>query len=294
MGLLDPITEGLNQALSTGSTGMPFGMDKDSMSMLAMGLNNAAGGGGMMNMLMMMNMLDGNNGSSNSSAPANLAGAPAYIGKDPLTLQTPTGFDPKLQAALPLIMQDLRNQGYQPKIASGIRTPEEQAEKVRLGYSQTQNSKHLYGKAADIVDQRWGWDGPAADPNHPFWNALGEAAKRHGVQWGGDWKNFRDPAHVQVSMLQGIMNQPQSGTPINPIDSYIKNRSLLNSSPTLAQNSNPSLPPLPIAPDGSNIIPHIRAFDKNVPVRDLSPTERDAIIKYLHGSNQAQGNSFLI
>jgi|GEM_PF-4880261 len=30
-----------------------------------------------------------------------------------------------------------------------------------------------------------------------FWAALGEEAKKRGLVWGGDWKSFRDVAHIQ-------------------------------------------------------------------------------------------------
>ncbi len=53
--------------------------------------------------------------------------------------------------------------------------------------------KHRAGLAADIVDRRYGWGGPAANTNHPFWRDLGEAARIEGLGWGG----FKDAAHVQ-------------------------------------------------------------------------------------------------
>ncbi len=121
--------------------------------------------------------------------------------------QAPSGLNEKLSGMLPGIMEDLRAKGWNPMIASAIRTPEEQAEKVRQGYSQAMNSKHLYGKAVDIVDKNYGWDGKASDPNFQFWKDLGEAAKKRGATWGGDWKSFKDPAHVQVSLLNALANQ---------------------------------------------------------------------------------------
>ena len=56
--------------------------------------------------------------------------------------------------------------------------------------------------AADIVDERWGWEGPAKDLNHQFWNDLGRFAKAAGLEWGGDWKKPRkDVAHVQMAVV---------------------------------------------------------------------------------------------
>lgn len=128
------------------------------------------------------------------------------------------GLNPRMQAAIPLIMQDLQAKGWQPSISSGLRTREEQAEKVRQGYSKTMNSKHLFGKAVDIIDRRYGWDGPASDTNYQFWRDLGEAAKRRGLQWGGDWKNFKDVAHVQMALNQIPSQVPSQTTPIGEIN----------------------------------------------------------------------------
>jgi peptidoglycan L-alanyl-D-glutamate endopeptidase CwlK len=49
--------------------------------------------------------------------------------------------------------------------------------------------------AADIVDERWGWE-PAAEENG-YWEALGEEARALGLVWGGDWRTFKDVAHIQ-------------------------------------------------------------------------------------------------
>ncbi|BBA33140.1 peptidoglycan-binding domain-containing protein [Methylocaldum marinum] len=49
--------------------------------------------------------------------------------------------------------------------------------------------------AADIVDERWGWSNDAE--KNGFWQAMGEEANQLGLVWGGDWKNFKDVAHVQ-------------------------------------------------------------------------------------------------
>jgi hypothetical protein len=86
---------------------------------------------------------------------------------------------PIFQVLLERILTDLRNLGWQPKIASLKRTPAEQAEKVRQGVSKTMKSWHvestmatiphgpnmvaeIYGNAADIIDVRYGWSGLAA------------------------------------------------------------------------------------------------------------------------------------
>jgi hypothetical protein len=95
------------------------------------------------------------------------------------------------------ILQRLRLKGWQPYVASGRRTLAQQRKILAAGNSRTLRSYHLEGLAADIVDRRWKWGGPAADTNHPFWNDLGRAAAAEGLVWGGNFKSFKDVAHVQ-------------------------------------------------------------------------------------------------
>ena len=121
---------------------------------------------------------------------------------------------PVFRYKLELILQDLSNAGWQPKVYSAVRTTAEQAEKVRLGYSKTMLSDHVSGvvhmlpegreaftefqaNAADIADRRYGWGGVAANKNFQFWNDLGTIAQKHGCGWGGNWK-MRDVAHVYL------------------------------------------------------------------------------------------------
>jgi hypothetical protein len=49
--------------------------------------------------------------------------------------------------------------------------------------------------AVDVIDRRWAW-GEEAETNG-FWEALGRLAKAEGHFWGGDWRKFKDVAHVQ-------------------------------------------------------------------------------------------------
>jgi hypothetical protein len=88
------------------------------------------------------------------------------------------------------ILRELELKGWQPLVAEGRRTPEQQQEKVRAGVSQTLSSYHLTGCAADIVDQRSTWNIPRV---HQYWLDLAEAALKHiptnglirlGMLWG--------------------------------------------------------------------------------------------------------------
>jgi peptidoglycan LD-endopeptidase CwlK len=105
---------------------------------------------------------------------------------------------PELQAKVKIILAGLEAKGWQPRVAEGCRTLDQQKEKVRLGYSKTLNSKHLRGLAVDIIDKRYGWHGPAAKLSFQFWKDYGTLCKAQGLTWGGDWKSFPDVAHCQM------------------------------------------------------------------------------------------------
>ena len=85
-------------------------------------------------------------------------------------------------------------------VTEGLRTKERQAELVKAGASQTMQSKHLTGDAVDLAavvtgEVRWDW---------PLYAKLAtvmkQAAKDVGVtiEWGGDWKSFKDGPHFQL------------------------------------------------------------------------------------------------
>lgn len=91
-------------------------------------------------------------------------------------------------------------------VVEGVRTPERQRELVAQGASQTQNSYHLkqadgYGHAVDLA--------PLVDGTIP-WNdwaqfrALADTVKACAaeldipVEWGGDWRTFKDGPHFQI------------------------------------------------------------------------------------------------
>lgn len=86
-------------------------------------------------------------------------------------------------------------------VIEGLRTRERQAELVASGASQTMNSRHITGHAVDLLPI--GPRGPAFD--WPLYHKLGPAVKAaaqaEGVdlEWGGDWRTFKDGPHFQLS-----------------------------------------------------------------------------------------------
>lgn len=125
---------------------------------------------------------------------------------------------PVFRSRLEQILRELKHLGWQPVAAQTVRTAAQQAVKVKKGYSKTMLSWHVQstmgmlpasresywevrGNAADVVDRRYGWGGPAASHNYQFWKDLGRISKQHGCSWGGDWKKFRDVAHIEMHFV---------------------------------------------------------------------------------------------
>jgi peptidoglycan L-alanyl-D-glutamate endopeptidase CwlK len=87
------------------------------------------------------------------------------------------------------------------KVLEGMRTVDRQRQLVAKGASKTMNSRHLTGHAVDIapVDDKgevsWAWP-----LYYPLAKVVKDAAKmeRVAIEWGGDWKSFKDGPHWQL------------------------------------------------------------------------------------------------
>ena len=85
-------------------------------------------------------------------------------------------------------------------VTEGLRSEERQRELFAAGASFTMNSRHLTGHAVDLIayiGSRVSWDWPLYDQ---LCNAMKMAALEEDVtvEWGGDWKSFRDGPHFQL------------------------------------------------------------------------------------------------
>lgn len=85
-------------------------------------------------------------------------------------------------------------------ITEGVRTLERQKELVKAGASRTLKSKHLEGKAIDVVAYVGGkvaWDWPLYEKiAKAFKQAADELDIK--IKWGGDWATFKDGPHFQL------------------------------------------------------------------------------------------------
>lgn len=86
-------------------------------------------------------------------------------------------------------------------VTEGLRTPERQKQLYEAGASTTLNSRHITGHAVDLAawvggEVRWDW---------PLYGKIATAMKtaaaelKVAVEWGGDWRRFKDGPHFQLS-----------------------------------------------------------------------------------------------
>jgi len=89
------------------------------------------------------------------------------------------------------------------RVTEGLRTLERQKYLMKKGATRTLRSRHLTGKAIDFValpegQVSWDWQ------HYPkIATAFKQAASELGVkiEWGGDWKSFRDGPHIQLDHI---------------------------------------------------------------------------------------------
>ncbi len=105
------------------------------------------------------------------------------------------------------VLLDLAGKGWQVVIATGWRSPAEQMDKYRHGYSKVTFSFHNCttdagqpdSLAADIVDARYYWNMPLLR-RLLYVKHIISSCKAHGLQSGALWK-FVDWAHVETKAV---------------------------------------------------------------------------------------------
>jgi len=85
-------------------------------------------------------------------------------------------------------------------VLEGLRTLDRQRQLMAAGATKTMNSRHLTGHAVDIAPMIGGtvrWDWPLY---HQLAAIVKDAAKSENipVQWGGDWRTFKDGPHWEL------------------------------------------------------------------------------------------------
>ena len=125
---------------------------------------------------------------------------------DKISQERLKGVHPDLVRVMHKALQDAP---FPFRVIDGLRTVTRQKELVRIGASKTMRSRHLTGHAVDIVplvdldrdgkietEELFNW--PLIRQLTPVVKA---AATDLGValEWGGDWKTFKDGPHWQLS-----------------------------------------------------------------------------------------------
>ncbi len=114
-----------------------------------------------------------------------------------------SSLDKRMRPKVVRVLGALKAEGFKPKIFFAWRSVAVQLQIVTQGNSKVRFSFHNAQKkngtpnayAVDIIDKRWAWDDKAEE--NGFWHVLGKAGKAEGLYWGGDWRSFKDWAHLQ-------------------------------------------------------------------------------------------------
>jgi hypothetical protein len=146
---------------------------------------------------------------------AAMAGLPASPATS-LTEQRLGQVHPALAARVRKMIHLLAEAGTEIIVSQGLRTWEEQdalyakgrtvspiGKKYIVTKAKGGESFHNFGLAVDIVVldalRKADWD-----LRHPGWAAAGKAGQSVGLEWGGDWKGFRDVPHFQYTGDLGL------------------------------------------------------------------------------------------
>jgi len=112
-----------------------------------------------------------------------------------------------------LVTQGLRTWEEQDALYARGRTADPIGKKFIVTNAKGGQSYHNFGLAFDIVVLdalgKFDWDS-----SHPGWIAASKAGKSVGLEWGGDWKSFKDIPHYQFTSgltLKQCQDAYQSG-----------------------------------------------------------------------------------
>ena len=100
-----------------------------------------------------------------------------------------------------VVMRSIEITSVDFMVGEGLRSKEQQAKNVAKGVSTTMRSRHLDGHAVDIQpigpDGKGSWDWKLY---FPLAKIIKQAALdvKVPVEWGGDWKTFKDGPHWQL------------------------------------------------------------------------------------------------
>lgn len=128
--------------------------------------------------------------------------APTPVDFNPRSTELLSAADPRLREVLTETEKRARERGIEIQVSETVRDRERQADLVAQGKSQTMNSKHLTGNAADIFiqnpDGSANWDFEAYRPVADIAKEVAAEMGYDDLVWGGDWQTLKDGVHFQM------------------------------------------------------------------------------------------------
>lgn len=112
---------------------------------------------------------------------------------------------PKLRVIVAQVLDECAAAGLPVRITQTFRTREEQEALYWQGRTtpgaivtnaRWPNGAHCWGVAFDFCRNVRGRE---YDDSDGFFRRVAEIGKKHGLAWGGDWKNFVDKPHLELA-----------------------------------------------------------------------------------------------
>jgi len=101
--------------------------------------------------------------------------------------------DSQFKSKVIKIIRVLESEGYSLRVIWGKRTKEENDKLIKMGHA-SENSKHLDGKAVDLINRKIGY---SENRNEPYYKRLEELAIEYNLIWGGNFRHRWDPNHLE-------------------------------------------------------------------------------------------------
>lgn len=128
------------------------------------------------------------------------------------------GIHPRFARKMELLMKNVKQRGFDISIAQGLRSLAHQSRLYAQGRTTKGSvvtnapagfSPHNYGCAVDfqltfpVKENQRGKMVMTHFPDKSLvWDVIGIEAKALGLEWGGEWKKFKDRPHVEVPILK--------------------------------------------------------------------------------------------
>ncbi|OCA81706.1 peptidase M15 [Bacillus sp. FJAT-27225] len=134
-----------------------------------------------------------------------------YPGKD---APMPTELHPEVKQKADILVSRAAEKGITIQITEGFRSHEEQealyakgrtAEGNIVTHARAGESYHNFGLAVDFAlvakngNLIWDMEYDMNGNSQSDWEEVALIAKELGFEWGGDWQNFKDYPHLQMS-----------------------------------------------------------------------------------------------